>query len=343
MDGVPLRVTARAYHTQEREMSFMRNDAMKICGLTAEPGKTAKGFAEVPMSDIKIPLVLINGERQGPTLLLTAGVHGAEYPGIAALSELGQELDAREISGAVIMLYPVNLQGFWKRCDFVVPEDEKNLNRVFPGSPRGTLAERTAYLLVSEFFPAADFYADLHSGDLNENLFPHVYYPGQPNEEVEMKSKKMAQALDIRYMVRSLASGGAYNYAASEGIPSILVERGCAGCCPRHTVGEYKNDILRLMYRLDMTKTAPRPQDCVPKDIERMTYIEAPFSGCWFEEAKCGAEIESGDTLGRLRGLFCEDETAITAEHSGVLLYTCRAFAAPEGVLLAAYGVVSGD
>lgn len=321
----------------------MRNDTMTVCGVTARCGETARGFASVPGSVTQIPLVLVNGVRPGPSLLLTAGIHGAEYPGIAALSELGRELDARELAGAVVMLYPVNVQGFWKRCDFVVPDDEKNLNRVFPGSPRGTLAERTAYLLVSEFFPIADFYADLHSGDLHENLCPHVYYPGQPDETVESKSKRMAQSLDMKYMVRSLASGGAYNYAASTGLPSILIERGSLGLCPRAGIDTYKNDIMRLMHVLGMTEALPEPQHFVPKDIKNMTYLEAPRYGCWFEEAECGAVIKKGEPLGRMRGFFCEDETVFTAEHSGVLLYSCSAFAAPEGVVLAAYGVPNED
>ena len=322
----------------------MRNDAMTVCGVTARCGETARGFASVPGSATKkIPLVLVNGVRPGPSLLLTAGIHGAEYPGIAALSELGRELDASKLAGAVVMLYPVNVQGFWKRCDFVVPDDEKNLNRVFPGSPRGTVAERTAYLLVSELFPAADFYADLHSGDLNENLCPHVYYPGQPDETVESQSKRMAQSLDMKYMVRSLASGGAYNYAASTGLPSILIERGCLGLCPRADIDTYKKDIMRLMHILGMTDAVPEPQRFVPKDIKNMTYLEAPRCGCWFEEAKCGAAIKKGETLGRMRGFFCEDETAFAAEHSGVLLYSCSAFAAPKGVVLAAYGALDED
>lgn len=324
-------------------MNFMRNDTMSVCGVTAGRGETARGFASVPGYGIKIPLVLVNGGRPGPSLLLTAGIHGAEYPGIAALSELGRELDASATAGAVIMLYPVNLQGFWKRCDFIVPDDEKNLNRVFPGSPRGTLAERTAYMMISEFFPAADFYADLHSGDLHENLCPHVYYPGQPDETVESKSKKMALTLDMKYMVRSLASGGAYNYAASTGLPSILVERGCMGLCPRFDVEAYKKDLLRLMHGLGMTENEPEPQQFVPKDMRNMKYLEAPRSGCWLEEAECGAVIKKGEPLGRLRGFFGEDETVFSAEYTGVLLYSCSAFAAPEGVVLAAYGVPDAE
>ena len=153
----------------------------------------------------------------------------------------------------------------------------------------------------------------------------------------------MALTLDMKYMVRSLASGGAYNYAASTGLPSILVERGCMGLCPRFDVEAYKKDLLRLMHGLGMTENEPEPQQFVPKDMRNMKYLEAPRSGCWLEEAECGAVIKKGEPLGRLRGLFGEDETVFSAEYTGVLLYSCSAFAAPEGVVLAAYGVPDAE
>ena len=72
----------------------------------------------------------------------------------------------------------------------------------------------------------ADYYIDLHSGDEYEDLTPFVYYAGKGEKEVIEVSRKMAQHVDVPYMVRSnVESGGSYNYAASCGIPSILIER----------------------------------------------------------------------------------------------------------------------
>ena len=93
------------------------------------------------------------------------------------------------------------------------------------------MADKTAYLISSNLFTIADYYVDMHSGDIHESLHPYVYYPGQPTPEVEKASKRIAKVVDVEYMVRSLATGGAYNYAASTGLPSILIERGgsCGG------------------------------------------------------------------------------------------------------------------
>lgn len=177
------------------------SDTLKICGLTVERGQKLRTFLPVPDTKVKIPLTIINGCEDGPTLLITAGIHGGEYPGIAAAMELGRDIEPGDVFGTLIMLHPVNIQGFWARREMIVPEDGKNLNRVFPGDPLGTLSDKTAYLISSNFFPIADFYVDMHSGDIHESLHPYVYYPGQPTPEVERKSRAVARVLDMEYMV----------------------------------------------------------------------------------------------------------------------------------------------
>lgn len=108
---------------------------MTICGLEIKRGTKLRTMLPVPDTMTKIPLTVINGVEEGPTLLITAGIHGGEYPGIAAAIELGRDIEPEHVRGCLIILHPVNIQGFWARREFIVPEDGKNLNRVFPGTP----------------------------------------------------------------------------------------------------------------------------------------------------------------------------------------------------------------
>lgn len=170
---------------------------MTICGMQVRRNSKLRTCLPVPDTSTSIPVTIINGKEDGPTLLITAGIHGGEYPGIAAAMELGRDVSPEDVSGCLILMHPVNIQGFWARREFIVPEDGKNLNRVFPGTPLGTLADKTAYLLSSNFFTIADYYVDLHSGDIHESLVPYVYYPGQPTPEVEKASRSMAIVLDV--------------------------------------------------------------------------------------------------------------------------------------------------
>lgn len=120
------------------------SDTMDICGLKAERGQKLQTYIPVLDSNTKIPITIINGQNDGPTLLITAGIHGGEYPGIAAAIEISQAIEPEVISGCLIIIHPVNIRSFWERSAFVTPDDGKNLNREFPGDVNGTLSPKTA-------------------------------------------------------------------------------------------------------------------------------------------------------------------------------------------------------
>ena len=307
------------------------SDTLNICGLNVGRGQKLRTLLPVPDTTTEIPITIINGKEDGPTLLITAGIHGGEYPGIAAAMELGSEIEPKEVHGCLIMMHPVNIQGFWARREFIVPEDGKNLNRVFPGTPLGTLSEKTAYLISSNFFPLADFYVDMHSGDIHESLHPYVYYPGQPTLEIEKQSRAVAKVLDMEYMVRSLATGGAYNYAASTGLPSILIERGGAGLCCQEDIEAYKEDICNILRKLKMFTTPVKPRHHYPRDVENLIYLEAEETGCWRHHIHSGDFVFEGQVLGRLTDIF------------GNTITTYSALAAPKGTVLVAYGTIKED
>ena len=145
---------------------------MTICGMQVRRNSKLRTYLPVPDTSTSIPVTIINGKEDGPTLLITAGIHGGEYPGIAAAMELGRDVSPEDVAGCLILMHPVNIQSFWARRAFVIPEDGRNLNREFPGDVNGTLSQKTAYLLSQFFFPLADFYVDMHSGLSTKSCIP---------------------------------------------------------------------------------------------------------------------------------------------------------------------------
>ncbi|HEY2915122.1 MAG TPA: succinylglutamate desuccinylase/aspartoacylase family protein, partial [Candidatus Angelobacter sp.] len=120
----------------------------------------------------RLPMWLINGVGEGPTLVVTAGVHAAEYASIAAALELGRSLDPRSLAGRVIVVPIVDMPAFSARSIYVCPLDGKNPNRVFPGNPHGTASEQIADWVFRNVMSQATHYVDLHGGDLIEALVP---------------------------------------------------------------------------------------------------------------------------------------------------------------------------
>ena len=190
--------------------------AKMIAGHELTPGKTVKDHIHVEGTELHVPHVLLCGEQPGPTVLITAGIHNAEYVGIQAAIELSNELDVSTLRGNVVLVPLVNRSGFENRTMSRVFEDGKNLNRVFPGDREGSEAERLAHMLFEVFIRNADAYIDLHCGDGYETLIPYCYYLGDaPAEET---AKRMVECVNVKYVVRShCRTGGAYNLASLHG------------------------------------------------------------------------------------------------------------------------------
>lgn len=232
------------------------SDTLSVCGLTICRGSKLRTMLPVPGTEIEIPLTIINGAFDGPTLLVTAGIHG---------------------------------------------------------------------------------------GDIHESLHPYVYYPGQPTEEMAAKARSVAKVLNVEYMVRSMATGGAYNYAASTGLPSLLIERGGAGLCLHEDIEEYKSDLKNIMRKLGLLNEPVKPRRYIPRDVTDIIYLEAQETGCWLHHIHSGDFVEEGQILGRTTDLFGETLTTYYAKQSGIVLYVCPALSAPQGTVLLAYGKIHNE
>ena len=306
-----------------------------IAGHELTPGKTVKDHIHVEGTELHVPHVLLCGERPGPTVLISAGIHNAEYVGIQAAIELSNELDVRELRGNVILLPLANRSGFENRTMSRVFEDGKNLNRVFPGDREGSAADRLAHMLFEVFIKNVDAYIDLHCGDGYETLVPYCYYLGDaPAEETALR---MVECVDVKYVVRSRCrTGGAYNLASVHGIPSVLIERGQLSLFSREEIEADKADvrnILRCLGVLDGEAIRyPKTQLWEYND-------DAPCSGCWYPEKQPGNLFRKGEKLGEIRDyfgkvLFCE-----IAPQDGVLLYQTASLNIIENGPMVSYGV----
>ena len=304
-----------------------------------EPCTKLRTYVDVPHTLNIIPVTFINGKYDGPTVLVTAGVHGSEYPGIAASMELGKELAPEDIHGCLIIMHPVNVSAFWARMAEICPEDGLNLNHVFPGNASLSRTYKLADFLLREFILKADYYLDLHSGDLQEDLHPYVYFPGNASEEVNNKSRELASQLNVEYMVRSTATTGAYNCAALHGVPSILVERGGTGFCCREDIDEYKDDVMHVLQHVGMTPDYDHGHfhTFVPQELTKIEYLEATQPACWYHAKHGGEMVEEGELLGYTTDFFGEKQDEFHAKFSGVMLYMTPALSITQGRTLCAY------
>lgn len=302
--------------TGKKRESFRLNNAL------AAPGEIWNGYLELNHGEFRLPTTILHGKRTGKTILITAGVHAGEYVGIQAAIELAQKLKIHKVTGTIVIVKVMNVPAFEKRKGSLGLTDNKNLNWEFPGNAEGTEMERLAFAAVRELQPVADYYIDLHSGDDYEQLTPYVYYAGMADEQVVSESRRMAEQVDVPYMVRSyVASGGFYNYAASQGVPSILIERGEMGGWTYEEVRSTRRDVRNILCHLGIYQGQKDYRTYYPLEVTDICYQDASQDGLWYPFKKAGDMIQESEILGEVRDYDGKLREISIAESDGVILY----------------------
>lgn len=286
--------------------------------------------------EIKLPVTIIHGEKKGKTILFTAGIHGGEYLGIMAVTLLAEALSPQNVTGRVIILHCCNPQAFFAHRPFVVPEDGKNLYTIFPGDPEGTLTEKVAHLIATAFVSVADFHVDVHCGDIPETLVSHACFMDDSDPMVNHTSLEMAVASNSDYVLPFYGIEGLSHHACSQGVPSILIERGGSGLWSEEEAEVYLRQLRGILATCGFT--TPKKPFNQPRMISMVSCLTAPKSGCWLPKVESGDQVRAGEELGVITDFFGKKLETIVATHDGVILYMTSSLSVNKGGPLITYG-----
>ena len=285
-----------------------------------------------PIDEVEIPFGIVEGAEPGPCLLITAGVHGSEYCSIEAAVRM-LRMDPSRIKGTLLVLPILNVQGFRKRSIYVMPEDGKNLNRMFPGQPDGTVSQKLAHWLVTSVYPLADAYLDLHGGDLDESLAPFTLFPNGCE-----KSKALATAFGLPVAVAAGGEGYTINAAYKLGVPSLLPEVSGNGLWSEETVGQMLAGIERVMHHLGMISGPVEPAPQENPEFVTMWVPSAPVTGLWYPGKDLSEPVAAGEILGEIRDVFGTVLATISSNKDGFILYRLTSLTVNQGEALLGVG-----
>ena len=298
----------------------------------------SQGHIVVKDTPVKMPATFIKGSKPGKQILITGGVHGGEYPCIETVIQLAKRIDPKEISGSIVIIHPVNVPAFLAKLQYYGPFDGKNLNRVFPGKALGTVSERIAYT-VHQFQQAADFFIDLHGGDLHESLVPFVIYSKLGSDEMTEQARKMSAALGFPYVVGSVSDNGSIGAAAKAGTPGFLAELGQCGRWSDEEVETYVEASMNVLRSLEVIQGDPIIRDKVAF-LSKMAVTTSNEEGCWYPNIKLEDQVKKGEKVGETRDFFGNVLREYRADEDGIILYLVTSLAIKTGDPLLAIGVV---
>jgi predicted deacylase len=315
------------------------DNLLKVGTLTVAPGGKAVGVEELKIGEqaVRFPIFVVNGAQPGPTLAVTAGIHGAEFASIEAALQVGRAITPERLAGRLIIVAVANMPAFLARAIYVCPLDGKNLNRVFPGQADGTAAEQIAFWLFENVIRQADYYVDMHGGDLIEALVPFTIYHDSGNPAVNQASLEIARAFGIPYILRSESLGGTFSAAARAGIPAILTEAGGQGIWRPRDVKWHMDGLNRLMRHLGMIKGA-RPRPVATREFAQSFWLRSDHEGYWYPAVSVGETVHLGQDLGHVADFQGNVLQPVACPADGVVLFLVSSLAINPGDPLLSVG-----
>ena len=316
---------------------------LQIASIRANPGKMASGFCavNVGVATVQVPVILLNGARPGSRLTIFGGVHGTEYVGMEAVRELIQKIDPQQLRGQVIACPIANPPSFYEHRIACSPLDGINPNRVFPGNANGRPTERLVAWLFEHLIKTADFFIDLHGGEMKEGLLPFVGYRLSGDKVQDRRTVACAEAYGLPHIIGSPAADGGNSHAAATraGVVSLLIEIGELGSRQPELISQAKDGLLRVMSHLDMIEAMAPNLESKPKRWQWSGFVTAPIEGLWYPQFEINDQVQEGALLGRILDPLGQELTAVYSPETGKSFYGLRSLAVASGDDLVAIAV----
>lgn len=266
---------------------------------------------------ISVPTIVLRGRREGPTLMVSAAIHGDEINGVEVVRRLVSEVRPEELAGTVIAVPVANQLGFMAQQRYL--PDRRDLNRSFPGSPRGSLAARLAHLLMTEIVGRCEYGIDFHSGSDNRANLPQIRA-----DLDDRRGRELAEAFAAPITLHAPTRDRSLREAATKaGVAMLLYEGGEDNRYDDYAIDAAWEGLLRVMDLLGMVSGAPGSS--APSLISRSSrWVRAQRGGLLRAEVGLGDRVHSRQVLGYLSDVYGRGNLAARAPFSGVVIGLTR-------------------
>jgi Predicted deacylase len=278
-------------------MGKEQNNKLIILGHTIKMGESKTidfSIAKLYTSTkVEIPIIIERALIPGPTILMTAGIHGDEINGVEIVRQIIAKKINKPKKGTIICIPILNIFGFLN-ADRAFP-DGRDLNRVFPGTKTGSLASRVAYHLTKKILPHIDYCLDFHTGGASRFNASQVRI--RPNDDVLLNFAKIFSA---PFTVYSSNIDRSYRTTCAKmDIPILLFEGGKSLSSDKHIVKTGVDGVMRLLKYLDMLSDKFTAPEIISETIlvEKSKWIRAQKSGLLHVKIDCNKLVLKDEFL----------------------------------------------
>lgn len=266
-------------------------------------------------TEMAMPVHVIHSERPGPRMFVSAALHGDELNGVEIVRRLLRLPVLRRLRGTLLAVPIVNVHGCIQRSRYL--PDGRDLNRVFPGSERGSLASRMAHLFMTEVVADSDYGIDLHTGAGHRANLPQIRA-----ELDDPATEHLATAFGAPVVLDAAVRDGSLRQAVADtGAGMLLYEAGEALRFDELAIRAGVRGIVNVLRAVGMLpRTRPSKHAVTPILVRSSSWNRAPASGIFRSVVPLGAHVKRNAVLGYVNDPFGEQEAPITAQHGGVVI-----------------------
>lgn len=292
---------------------------LEILGRSVPPGTslrmpflTTQSFAGNFLDTL---VVVTRGVRPGPTLCITAGIHGDEVNGVEIAHRIYAGIPADALSGTLLVVPAVNVQGF--RTGSRNLADRRDLNRAFPGSPTGSHAGLIANALFREVKAHCDNLLDLHTGSNSRTNLPQIR-----TDISDPRALALAESFGVGIVINGRGPLGSLRRAAMDaGIPAVLYEAGQPLRFEAEEIAQGIRGVQNVMVGLGMLPPGRYATPGRSRIIHSSSWVRVRGAGGVFlTSLKPGDAVRKGEELGTVTDPITDEVEVIRAPRDGLLI-----------------------
>lgn len=292
---------------------------LNIGGMRIGPGSSAT--VHLPVANlythtpVTLPVRVIRGREPGPTVFVSAALHGDEIIGVEIIRRVLLQRGLSRLRGTLLAVPVVNTLAFLHQSRYL--PDRRDLNRSFPGSEKGSLAARLAHLFLREIVGRAQYGIDLHTGALHRPNLPHIR-----GDLGNAETLRLAQAFGVPLLLHSAPTVGTLRqYTTEQNIPVLLYESGEALRFDELAIRIGVRGVLSVLRALEMLPPVRQASRLPPPAVARgSTWVRAGASGVLRAQVALGDEVAKNAVLGLIGDPFGDNEVAVRANAHGIVV-----------------------
>jgi predicted deacylase len=262
---------------------------------------------------ISLPVEVIHGAHPGPSIWLSGAIHGDELDGVEITRGVSDKLSPKTLRGTVLAVPIVNVFGFIQASRYL--PDRRDLNRSFPGSEKGSMAARLAWLFTQEVVDRCDFGLDFHCGSGDRENLPQVRCDLEDEQ-----TRAIAEAFAAPLLIGSEGpSGSLRRESLGRGKRVLVYEGGEAGRFTRGSIDVGVRGALRVLRHLGMIDKAPVPET-TPSRVDSTHWVRASRSGVVRLDVELGDSVRKGSTIGEITEILGGGRKRVRASNTGIVM-----------------------